>query len=255
MREFDRYARYYDLLYRDKDYAGETNYTDRLIQRFAPGARRLFELGCGSGGHALFLAQKGYSVFGIDRAENMLKQAESARAAAPVQVAQRLSFSHGDILTFRAEECFDTVISLFHVMSYQTADEDLARAFATASSHLESGGIFLFDCWYGPAVLAEPPVLRVKRMEDDLIEVTRIAEPVGIPDQNSVAVHYDLFIRDKAAGDIHEVRETHTMRYLFPEEVKLLLKQAGMTLLHAEEWVSGREPGEDTWSVCFAARK
>ena len=52
-----------------------------------------------------------------------------------------------------------------------------------------------------------------------------------------------------------EITESGTPTPTFPEEVKLLLKQAGMILLHGEEWVSGREPGENTWSVCFAARK
>ena len=49
MSVFNEYARYYDLLYRDKDYVGEVEYVHRLLQAHAPGAQSLLNLGCGSG--------------------------------------------------------------------------------------------------------------------------------------------------------------------------------------------------------------
>ena len=49
---FDTYARYYDLLYRDKDYAGEAAYVASHIRQHAPEAARILELGCGTGAHA-----------------------------------------------------------------------------------------------------------------------------------------------------------------------------------------------------------
>jgi len=45
------------------------------------------------------------------------------------------------------------------------------------------------------------------------------------------------------------------MRYLFRPEVELFLQNAGMTLVAAEEWMTGRQPGYDTWGVCFVAEK
>ena len=36
------------------------------------------------------------------------------------------------------------MISLFHVMSYQTTNADLLAVFATAAAHLRPGGLFLF---------------------------------------------------------------------------------------------------------------
>ncbi len=50
---FGEYAKYYDLLYADKDYAAETAFVREIIRRLAPGARTLLELGCGSARHAL----------------------------------------------------------------------------------------------------------------------------------------------------------------------------------------------------------
>ena len=79
MTVFGAYAQYYDALYHDKNYDAETKYLDALIKKFAPQAHFIFELGCGTGRHALALAHKGYDVHGIDLSEQMLMQAEALR--------------------------------------------------------------------------------------------------------------------------------------------------------------------------------
>ena len=55
MMAFGEYAKYYDLLYADKDYAAETAFVREIICRLAPGARTLLELGCGSARYVLEL--------------------------------------------------------------------------------------------------------------------------------------------------------------------------------------------------------
>jgi len=146
------------------------------------------------------------------------------------------------------------VVALFHVMSYQTGNEDLEATLRTAREHLKPGGVFIFDCWYGPAVLTERPEVRVKRLEDTAIVVTRIAEPVLRPNENVVEVNYQVFIKDKARAAVEEVRETHLMRYLFRPEIEWLSKAAGFTLISCQEWMAGREPGGHTWNVCQVIR-
>ena len=66
MSVFAGYSRYYDLLYRDKDYAGEAEYIAALIKRYAPDAKTLMEIGSGTGAHAAELAEMGYEVAGVD---------------------------------------------------------------------------------------------------------------------------------------------------------------------------------------------
>ena len=57
MKVFDQYARYYDLLYRDKDYSGETDFVLAVLRDYAPRANHIFEMGCGTGIHAQMLAK------------------------------------------------------------------------------------------------------------------------------------------------------------------------------------------------------
>lgn len=251
MNVFGNYARYYNLLYRDKDYTREAQFIHQLLQTHAPNVQSILELGCGTGNHALLLAKEGYEVHGVDLSEKMLQQASDRLSQLPQELASRLAFSQGDIRTIRIERQFDAIISLFHVISYQTTNEDLQAAFATACSHLKPGGVLIFDCWYGPAVLSDRPTVRIKRLEDEAISITRIAEPVIHPNENLVDVNYQVFIKDKNTGEVEELQETHTMRYLFKPEINLLFRDSQLQPLQSCEWMTNREPGFDTWGVYF----
>lgn len=255
MSVFGAYSRYYNLLYKDKDYAGEAEYIHGLVHKYHPGAKTLLNLGCGTGRHDILLAGKGYDVTGVDMSKEMLAVALSNLSTLnPHPLLSSLNFHQGDIRTVSLGRTFDVVTSLFHVMSYQVTNADLLAAFATVREHLNPGGIFIFDCWYGPAVLTDRPAVRVKRLEDEDISVTRIAEPVMHPNENVVDVNYHVFIRDKANGEAEELKETHRMRYLFRPEIEFFLAQSGLTPIDSSEWMSGKAPGFDTWGVCFLAR-
>ncbi|HEX4024342.1 MAG TPA: class I SAM-dependent methyltransferase [Steroidobacteraceae bacterium] len=248
---FEAYAAYYDLLYRDKDYPGESRYVQSLLKRHGLEAGALLELGCGTGKHADQLARLGYRVHGVDSSAAMV---ERARESVPADLRARLRFETGDARSARLAEAFDAVISLFHVASYQSSNEDLAAMFATAGAHLKSGGLFVFDFWYGPGVLTVPPSTRVKRLEDEDLVVTRIAEPTLQPNRNIVDVRYTVLVKRRSTGETFEFEETHRMRYLFLPELELMLQASGLQVLHAERWMSG-ELDLTSWLGVIVARR
>jgi SAM-dependent methyltransferase len=247
---FADYARYYDLLYRDKDYADEADYVARTLRTVAPNARSILELGSGTGRHGRLLAAMGFDVFGIERSPDM-----AASAAATVTGAGSFSCAVGDARTVQLERRFDAVIALFHVTSYQTKDADLRAMFATASRHLLPAGVFLFDVWHGPAVLAQRPERRVKRVADTALEVTRTATPRLDVERHTVKVTYDVECRDRRSGEVVRFSEDHLVRYLFPEEIEQLAAGAGMHAIRSEEFVAGRPPSPATWGVAYLLRK
>lgn len=253
---FRHYSRYYDLLYADKDYASETAYIRSLISAYSckPPAS-LLELGCGTGIHALMLnVDAGLNVCGVDLSETMLGIAR-ARAAAYGVTANQVTFHEGNACSFRIDRKFDVVASLFHVVSYQTTEQRLNELFETAATHLDKDGLFIFDFWYGPAVLSQGPSVRAKRLSDEHITVTRLAEPVIRDTENLVKISYSLFVLDRATGVTTEVRETHEMRYLFLPEIDRLLSNHGFERERAEEWMTGKPLSLESWGVCVVARK
>ncbi len=254
MTAFGGYARYYDLLYRDKDYRGETEFVDGLIRKYSPNAQRVLELGCGTGIHGVMLAERGYDVIGLDLSENMLAAAARRVIGLPQAVARRVRFFRGDIRDFHVEGRFDVVLALFHVMSYQLSNDDLRAVFDNIKTHLAPDGVFIFDCWYGPAVLTERPTVRVKHLADDNASVTRIAVPTLHPNLNRVDVQFQLFIMDKRRDAVEELSELHQVRYLFRPELELLADASGLRIESCGEWMTGREPDHSTWYAYFVLK-
>lgn len=244
MSRFDAYGRYYDLLYRDKDYAAEVAYLDQLLRRHGVAGPEVLEFGSGTGKHGRLLAERGYRVTGIELSPQMVAQAES-------QATAGFTCQQGDIRTVRLGRHFDAVLSLFHVLSYQVTNPDVQAVFARAAEHLRPGGLFVFDVWYSPAVYRQRPEVRVKRLADTGVEITRIAEPRLYPNENRVDVIYTIFARELATGITETFSETHPMRHFSLPELDLLAAAAGFERRDAEAFLTSEAPGEDTWGVCL----
>jgi len=63
VKSFERYAEYYDLIYQDKDYEKEYDFIEEIFQNFSSNpVKTIFDGGCGTGGHAIPLAKRGYQI-------------------------------------------------------------------------------------------------------------------------------------------------------------------------------------------------
>lgn len=244
---FDLYAEYYDLLYGDKDYLKEVEYVAALLSEQPQQVVNVLELGCGTGKHAEHLARKGFVVCGVDQSEEMLVKAEQRKAGLEPDVAARLSFTRGDIRELRFNRRFDLVISLFHVVCYQTSNLDQQAVYDTAVAHLEPDGIFLFDFWYGPAVLTQRAEVRIKRFENDHVRMIRIAEPQLFEDKNVVVVNYTMIVTDKQKNQTEIFKESHPMRYLFAPEISFFASRY-LNLCALLEWGTKDPVNCQSWS-------
>lgn len=252
---FGQYARYYDLLYRDKDYPAEVAYVVRTMRTYVSSARSLLEFGSGTGRHGRLLAKKGYEVFGVEQSESMAAAARLGSDGTESAGDGTFDCRQGDIRTVNLERTFDAVIALFHVVSYQTRNADLLQTFSNAARHLKIGGLFLFDVWHGPAVLFERPSVRIKRIEDENIILTRIAEPELDTSSSVVTVRYTMLAQSKGDLKLTKFGEDHRMRYLFATEIDLLARQTGFDVQHSEEFLTGQRPSEKTWGAAYLLRK
>jgi len=251
---FDKvYAGAYDALYQDKDYEAECDSLEQIFARYAQAPiRTILDLGCGTGGHALPLAGRGYSVTGVDRSETMLAEARR-KAKAMAQGAGSCDFVQGDIRTLDLGQTFGAVIAMFAVISYQTTNNDLAAAFRTARSHLEPGGLFVFDCWFGPAVLTQRPTDRYKIVERDDERAIRFASPTLDVLRHTVRVDYKV-LRIKDGQVLDEVDESHLMRFLFPQEIEHYLGENGFRLARLCPFMQLEQAAtEKDWNVIVMA--
>lgn len=251
MSIFADYSRCYDLLYAGKDYAAEVEYVIGHIKKHHPKASSVLELGCGTGRHARLLAKHGFRVHGVDLSAEMVQVAQSNHQHAESNV----TFEIADVRSLRLGRVFDCVISLFHVMSYQTSNEDIRNAFRTAAEHTSSDGLFIFDSWYGPGVLTDPPAVRVKRASSDQLSLIRLAEPTIDPSTNVVQVDYSMHVTEDNPPRQRWISESHRMRYFFVPEIELMLEEAGYRLHGVYRWMSDEPPTLNTWNAMFVAGK
>lgn len=255
MSVFRQYADYYNLIYKDKDYAAEANFVTSVLHRFTDRVENVIELGCGSGGHALHLARQGVNVTAVDASADMLQIFEHSLKHAEADVRKRIGMKQDDIRNPGSNRSFDAVVSLFHVFSYMASDADLAAAMKRAADSLRPGGVLIFDCWHGPAVMAERPEIRERTFEDENLSVRRTSTPIMDEDRHTVEVVFDVEVVDKRTGDRETFSESHLMRYLFQEEIEQAMVKAGLRPVESREWMSDRLPSEQSWNVYHVAVK
>jgi SAM-dependent methyltransferase len=245
------YANAYDAIYRSKDYDGEVDLIERiLVADGLVGPRRVLDLGCGTGAHALRLAQRGHLVVGIDRSPAMLAQ---ARAKALAACNKSVEFYEADIRHLNLGQQFDAVVMMFTVLGYQVNDADLTATLSSVRRHLRPGGLFLFDVWHGPAVLAVNPDERQITISCGSGQISRKSRSILDVSRNLCRVTFDLErIED---GRIERWQEEHVVRYFYLQELELALARQQLQLLRFRAFPDAEAPADErAWNVIGIAR-
>lgn len=248
MNVFKEYANVYDIFNQDKDYKKESIEIEHLIKEYTH-SNKILMLGCGTGRHDRELAKAGYNIHGIDISQEMITIAERNGNC------NKLTYETGDIREYCSNNKYPIILSLFHVMSYQTDTNDLLKVFQNVSTMLEDDGVFIFDAWYGPGVLTDLPSIRIKRVETEVINVHRIAEPTIYLERNTVDVHYDIYITEKETGLLKNIEELHSMRYMFIPELRNYLEQCGLTLIQCLDCKTLKKTDKNSWTAYFIVKK
>jgi len=226
---FDKtYSDFYDLFYQEKDYSHECDIIEKIFKENHLSPKTILDLGCGTGGHALPLSKRGYKITGVDRSIQMLEIAKKKAKTMELSI----QYFEQNINSLQLNSTFDVVISMFAVIGYQTSNDSLEKTFRNVREHLKPGGIFIFDCWYGPTVLKEGPQTRVKTLKkEEEIRIIRLASPSLDEFNHVVNINYHL-LEIKRTQILSEIKETHTMRFFFAQELRYFLEKAGFKQIH-----------------------
>lgn len=245
------YATAYDSLYADKDYPGECDLLEQVFAEYVDGpVRSVLDLGCGTGGHACLLAQRGYDVTGVDVSTEMLTL---SRKKAQDLSSHHPRFVEGDVRSLDLGRQHDAVVMLFAVLGYQTANRDVRATLKVCRQHLRPGGVLIFDVWYGPAVLATGPTERVRVVGAGERRVLRAASAVLDTRHHLCRVDYRVWLAG-STSPLVESEESHLMRYFFPLELEMLLEDSEFDLKVLSAFPTLDEPVSDsTWNALVVA--
>ena len=114
-----------------------------LLARHAPQARRIADLGIGTGTLVLALARAGFTVLGVDVSRPMLEVARGKVSAAGLDAA--VTLIEADIRMLALAPPADAAVCVYTVVNQLTGDGDLDRLLAGVHRSLVPGAPFLFE--------------------------------------------------------------------------------------------------------------
>ena len=176
------------------------------------------ELGIGTGRIALPLAQRGVGVHGIDLSTAMVARLRAKPGAEDIGV------TIGDFATTRVEGTFSVAYVVFNtIMNLTTQDAQIA-CFQNVAAHLEPGGCFVIE-------VGVPELRRLPRGETFVpfdVSPTHLGfDEYDVARQGLISHHYSVVDGKLEVNSV-------PFRYVWPSELDLMARLAGMTL--RERW-------------------
>jgi SAM-dependent methyltransferase len=253
MKVFRQYSTYYDQLYKTKDYVSEAAFVQKIIKKESSGTKTLISIGCGTCNHDIILAKNGYSITGIDQSQSMLDIAkEKIRKN---NLMRKISLFKSDVRQLPKIREHDAAIAMFNVWGYLTDNNDVDRSLKGVSENLKSGGLLLFDCWNGAAVLTDRPGDRIKEIVDRKERLIRITRSTLETNRNVININFRV-LRIKGKLVIDEIEETHQMRYWSLPELDYFLMKNGFKIISiCNNFDMHSQPTDQDWNIFIIARK
>ncbi len=207
----------YDAIWADKfDPAVVDPAVDLLAELAGDGAA--LELGIGTGRVAVPLRGRGVAVHGIELSAAMAEQLRAKPGADDIEV------TIGDFATATVDRTFRLAYLVANTIMNLTSQDEQVACFQNAARHLEPGGTFVIEVIV-PALRRLPP-------GETIVPFTVTPTHLGFDEydvatQRSWSHHY-------WPGGVGPEAFSAPFRYVWPSELDLMARLAGMTL--RERW-------------------
>jgi len=200
----------------DADHGGaDPSAAVQVLAELAGNAPAL-EFAIGTGRVALPLHAKGVEVHGIELSDAMVAQMRAKPGA------EHISVIIGDMATTWVEATFGLVFLVFNTINNLTTQEAQVACFQNAARHLEPGGHFVIE-------VQVPPLQRLPEGETLLAFATGGAH-MGT---DEIDVVTQAFTSHHVWTEGAKTRTLSVpMRYVWPSELDLMARLAGLELVH-----------------------
>ena len=245
MNAYHALAASYDRLTNDVDYEATVEFYMQILEREGLKPRTVLDLACGTGSVTKILAEKGFSVTGVDMSEEMLTEAFQKVLDIPnpprfiCQKLQELYVPRG----------VDLAVCALDSLDYITNPDDCAEAIRRTYKALNPGGIFIFD-------VNTPEKLRA--MDDQIFldeddDVYCVWRGEFDEDTNICTYAMDLFQR---SGNVWQRSYEEHCEYAYSQQqLMTFLKAAGFTRIEVYGDRKFEAPGAGEQRMYFKARK
>jgi SAM-dependent methyltransferase len=176
------------------------------------------ELGIGTGRIALPLARRGVRVHGIDLSDAMVARLRAKPGA------EQIGVTIGDFAATTVDGRFSVAYLVFNTIMNLTTQDGQVACFQNVAAHLEPGGCFVIEVMV-PALQRLPPGETVRPF--DLTPTHLGFDEYDVASQGLISHHYSVIDGNLDVGST-------PFRYVWPAELDLMARLAGMTL--RERW-------------------
>ena len=248
-----RHAELYDLFYSDKEYKKEAAFIHQCLQQYGiKPTKKILELACGTGSHALAFEKYGYQIIATDFSDDMLNCAQKKAK----QNSSSIEFRMQDMRKLEIpERPFDAVICLFDSIGYVITNTALKQVFQGVYQHLRKGGLFIFEFWHAAPMVKSYDPLRIRRWITPQGEVIRISETsLDIIRQVSKVTYTILELNDSAGYS--KIEEIHENRYFLVQEMGMWLSQNNFEpVKFFAGFTDDEKITDETWHIVAVARR
>jgi daunosaminyl-N,N-dimethyltransferase/N-dimethyltransferase len=225
---YGRRAWLYDLIYAEKDYAGEANVLrDVLRQHGVHDGNAVLEAACGTGNFVEHLDQW-YEVAGFDLSPAML---DIARKKVP-----HVDLFEADMVEVDVDREYDAVLCLFSSISYIETIDGLVAAAERFRRALRPGGVVVIEPWIGPEHFqAGRPSMKTYASDD--LKICRQAVGKREGREATLDFHWLVARRD---GEVEHFTD-RLVAYLYgTREYRAAFEAAGLSVAYLDQGLCGR---------------
>lgn len=131
----------YPFMFPEKRFTDTPEQMRNALKLTRPKGRKVLDLCCGPGRCSVWLAQRGFTVTGVDRTKFLLNKARARARAAKVKV----EWIQKDMRDFVRPDSFDLVLSMFTSFGYFDDKRENIAVLENMFASLKSGGKCLID--------------------------------------------------------------------------------------------------------------
>ncbi len=215
-------------------------------------AKNTLELGCGAGRISIEIAKTGAQIIGIDEHTGMIDIAKQKANEAGVR--DKCTWMEADMEEFDLKKRFERIIipySTFYCLPDLSAKRECLKSI---SRHLTLSGELWFDGYLMPS--NEDYEFEGNTEYEDLMEIEVNGQKVKVQemdqhdqDEQRCMIHYRFLFED---GSMHKEKIHH--HYIYPDQIKDLLKQCGLKARYIWADFQGNPLKEDSERMIVCAK-
>ena len=217
MAQYQDFAYVYDrLMHEDIDYDKWCDYIENLFTLHGVSPDTLCELACGTGNMTCRMEKRGYKITASDISRDMLSIASEKLNGTELICS--------DMSKLALPEKYDAFLCMIDGINYVITPKAVLDTFKTVKSHLNDGGIFVFDV---SSQYKLKHILGNETFIHSEYDVFYSWQNRFIEKYNLSDMLLNFFVRNGEVYDRFE--ERHLQRGWSEEELTKMLKKAGFT--------------------------